>query len=107
MPVRAESIDALTLKRIQPERNMRRFYRMEVVTDLFGTILLLRRWGRIGTDGRLRCDPYPDVAAALGALTTLAERKRRRGYVALSLLARGGGIGPAKPIRPRLLQSDP
>jgi predicted DNA-binding WGR domain protein len=89
MPVRAESIGKLALKRIQPEQNMRRFYRMEVVTDLFGTILLQRRWGRIGTDGRLRCDPYPDIAAALSALTMLAERKRRRGYVQLPLTVGG------------------
>lgn len=74
----------LTLQRIRPERNERRFYRMEVVSDLFGTVLLLRRWGRIGTDGRLRGDPYPDEAAAFAALGAMGERKRRRGYVAVS-----------------------
>ncbi|WP_319796456.1 hypothetical protein [Acidisoma cellulosilyticum] len=31
-----------SLIRIQPERNMRRFYRMEVWPDLFGRALLMR-----------------------------------------------------------------
>ncbi len=48
--------------------------------DLFGRALLARYWGRIGTKGHLRLDPYPDPGAALNALAALARRKRRRGY---------------------------
>lgn len=73
----------LVLRRIRPARNERRFYHLEVMTDLFGTILLHRQWGRIGTDGRTRRDPYPDEASAVGALTLVAARKIRRGYRSL------------------------
>jgi WGR domain len=42
--------DAASLIRVRPERNEWRFYRMEVWPDLFGRALLLRQWGRIGTE---------------------------------------------------------
>jgi predicted DNA-binding WGR domain protein len=72
--------EAASLARIRPERNEWRFYRMEVWPDLFGRALLLRQWGRIGTEGRRRLDPHPDPGAALNALAQLARQKRRRGY---------------------------
>jgi predicted DNA-binding WGR domain protein len=72
--------DAASLIRVRPERNEWRFYRMEVWPDLFGRALLLRHWGRIGTEGRLRLDPHPDPGAALNALAHLVRQKRRRGY---------------------------
>ena len=66
--------------RVRPERNEFRFYRLEVWPDLFGRALLLRRWRRIGTEGRRRLDPHPDPGAAANALAELAGAKRRRGY---------------------------
>src|SRR6476661_9345800 len=51
--------EAASLIRVRPERNEWRFYRMEVWPDLFGRALLLRQWGRIGTEGRRRLDPHP------------------------------------------------
>ena len=72
---------SLSLRRIRPERNERRFYRMEVTADLFGTILLLRNWGRIGTDGRMLLEAFPNVGAAEDALARLATARRRRGYI--------------------------
>ena len=70
-----------SLARVRPERNEFRFYRMEVCPDLFGRALLLRHWGRIGTDGRRRLDPHPDAGAAANALARLESAKHRRGYV--------------------------
>jgi predicted DNA-binding WGR domain protein len=72
--------DAANLVRVCPEQNQWRFYRMEVCPDLFGQALLMRQWGRIGTEGRRRLDPHPDAGAALNALARLADRKRSRGY---------------------------
>jgi predicted DNA-binding WGR domain protein len=69
-----------SLVRIVPETNVWRFYRIEVWPDLFGRALLMRQWGRIGTEGRRRLDPYPDPGAALNALARLARGKRHRGY---------------------------
>jgi len=53
---------------------------MEIWPDLFGRALLLRQWGRIGTQGRHRLGPHPDPGAAINALAALARQKRRRGY---------------------------
>lgn len=72
--------EAASLIRVRPERNEWRYYRMEVWPDLFGRALLLRQWGRIGTEGRRRLDPHPDPGAALNALARLAGQKRSRGY---------------------------
>jgi predicted DNA-binding WGR domain protein len=72
--------ETVVLARIRPDRNEWRFYRMEVWPDLFGRALLVRHWGRIGTEGRRRLDPHPDAGAAVNALAALARRKRRRGY---------------------------
>jgi predicted DNA-binding WGR domain protein len=72
--------EAASLVRVRPERNEWRFYRMEVWPDLFGRTLLVRHWGRIGTEGHRRLDPHPDPGAAINALARLAGQKRRRGY---------------------------
>lgn len=79
MPASSLSL-SLSLTRIRAERNERRFYRLGLVIDLFGTILLRRQWGRIGTDGRCRHDAYATAAAAEDALARLAAAKLRRGY---------------------------
>lgn len=48
----------LVLRRIEPERGVRRFYSLMIERNLFGTVRLMRCWGRIGTNGqesRSRC----------------------------------------------------
>jgi len=70
----------VSLARIRPALNEWRYYRMEVWPDLFGRALLMRQWGRIGTEGRRRLDPHADPGAALNALARMALAKRRRGY---------------------------
>ena len=42
----------LVLHRIDPGQGIRRFYSLMIERDLFGTIRLVRNWGRIGTKGR-------------------------------------------------------
>ena len=69
-----------SLARVRPERNEWRFYRMEVWPDLFGRALLVRHWGRIGTQGRMRLDPHTDAGAAVNALAAIVRSKTRRGY---------------------------
>ncbi len=64
-----------------PELNEWWCYRMEVWPDLFGRALLVRQWGRVGTEGRRRMDPHPDRGAALNALGQIVRAKHRRGYL--------------------------
>ncbi len=40
------------LHRIDPERNMHRFYLLTVQPTLFGGVSVIRNWGRIGSSGR-------------------------------------------------------
>jgi len=41
-------MNAVHLRRIDSVRNMRRFYRLDVQPDLFGGVLFMKEWGRIG-----------------------------------------------------------
>lgn len=66
--------DAASLTCIRPEINEGRFYRLEVWPDLFGRALLMRQWGRIGSEAHRRLDPHPNAGAAQNALGRLFRR---------------------------------
>ncbi len=51
------------LRRVDPARNMARFYRMQMQPTLFGGVTLIREWGRIGQAGTCRHDQH-DTAEA-------------------------------------------
>lgn len=60
---------------------MWRFYSLTLQPTLLGGVDLIRRWGRIGTQGgSTLTETYPDEASAQAALAKLAALKRRRGY---------------------------
>jgi predicted DNA-binding WGR domain protein len=74
-------MNAVHLHRIDPARNMLRFYRLDVQPDLFGGFAVVKEWGRIGArGGRLVGEWHLTEAQALAAVQRQAERKRRRGY---------------------------
>jgi predicted DNA-binding WGR domain protein len=58
---------------------MCRFYRLDVQPDLFGGVLLVKEWGRIGARGRMVAELYDNAALAAVALPRHAELKRQRG----------------------------
>jgi len=70
----------LTLRRIDPSRNMARFYSLSVEPTLFGDPALVIEWGRIGTIGRRRLRLCPDLEAAVNAWRRIEKSKRQRGY---------------------------
>jgi predicted DNA-binding WGR domain protein len=70
----------LVLRRLEPARNVARFYALMIERDLFGRTVLVRYWGRVGGRGRERSDPHEDEVAAAEAMAKLAGAKRRRGY---------------------------
>jgi WGR domain len=43
----------IELRRVDASQNMRRFYRLDIVPDLFGGFLLMKQWGRIGARGQI------------------------------------------------------
>ncbi len=82
MPSRQLSLSFLpaNLRRIDPARHMCRFYSLDVEQDLFGYVVLVRRWGRIGTAGKVRLDEHAGEGQALAAMQALERQKIRRGY---------------------------
>ena len=71
---------AITLTRIEAEKNMRRFYRLDMQPTLFGEYALVREWGRIGRGGQVRSTPYPTEQQAIDALALTMAKKVRRSY---------------------------
>jgi predicted DNA-binding WGR domain protein len=69
------------LRRIDSRRNMRRFYRMEVLPDLFGGVCLLREWGRIGYSGQLRLEHFNKESQAFDVFHNIEQAKLRKGYI--------------------------
>jgi predicted DNA-binding WGR domain protein len=68
------------LHRIEPEQGVRRFYSLIIERDLFGTVRLVRNWGRIGTNGQELVEVFATEIEAGAALEALARAKRQRGY---------------------------
>lgn len=80
-PVQSEIFPGrIKLRRIDPTKNMRRFYWMTVQRDLFGGATLMREWGRIGSAGKLQHSYHADEGQAVDELATLAQQKFKRGY---------------------------
>lgn len=73
-------MSSVTLKRVNPARNERRFYALSVERDLLGETVLVKAWGRIGKAGRVAIEAHPSEEAADKELRRVASLKARRGY---------------------------
>ena len=71
---------AVVLRRIDLESGAARFYSLVVERDLFGQVVLIRNWGRIGTQAREHVERHATEGEAVKAMDKLAQVKRRRGY---------------------------
>lgn len=69
------------MTRTDPERNMDRFYYVEILKDLFGYYGVHRQWGRRGTNGCHRFDWYASSVEARSAISKLVKGKHARGYL--------------------------
>ena len=70
----------LYVERIEPEKNMARFYALAVQPTLFGQVSLVRSWGRIGARGRRKVHLFNDEKQAVSLFLELLRKKRNRGY---------------------------
>lgn len=68
------------LRRIDPARNMARFYSLSIQPTLFGGASLIRNWGRIGTKGQVKVETFDEPQEVNGAFIRLERAKRGRGY---------------------------
>lgn len=66
---------------IEPDANMARFYCIDLAATLFGEVIVLRRWGRIGTCGRTSLETCATVEEAESAASQTLRQKMRRGYL--------------------------
>lgn len=71
----------LRVQRIDPAKNMARFYAMSIEPTLFGDTSLIRNWGRIGTHGQWRVDLFAHETQAVDLFLDLLRKKRRKGYM--------------------------
>lgn len=78
----------LVLHWVEPEQGIWRFYSLMIERDLFGTVRLVRNWGRIGTNGQEKADEFDNEDEAGKALETLAQAMRRQSYQDLWLRRR-------------------
>lgn len=70
----------IRIERVDPETNKYRFYRLRLMPDLFGVVSLLREWGRIGTQGRLKVELFANAGQATDAMLAAYRSKQKRGY---------------------------
>jgi predicted DNA-binding WGR domain protein len=83
----------IVLERVDPARNIARYYVLSIEPMLLAKHTLIRRWGRIGCLGRERLQfGIEDASRAQVTLETWLAQKRKRGYAPRS-----------EPFRPALL----
>ena len=70
----------MMLTRSEPAKNMHRYYAMHLTPTLFGEWMLVAEWGRIGSPGTVRQQPFPTAESAQAALVQRTRVKARRGY---------------------------
>lgn len=67
------------LRQIDPEKNRRRYYCIEVQPGLFD-VSVQRCWGRLGTKPRTLWHYFDDIKDALKAANMLYSQKLTKGY---------------------------
>lgn len=72
--------EPVLLHRIDPTRNMARFYRLSIEPNLFGGVSLVRTWGRIGGASRTKFLLCEDAREAEHLYHRISWNKQRRGY---------------------------
>ena len=73
----------VALRRFDPAKNMARFYAVTVHPTHFGEWAVVRRWGRVNTDGRRAETWFDELSPALACADQHAASMRRRGYASV------------------------
>jgi len=68
------------LYRIDPLRNMCRYYSISIMPNLFGGHSLMRTWGRRGSGGQTIIELFDNPATAQVACDRILRSKLKRGY---------------------------
>lgn len=65
---------------VDVDANRFRFFAVELHPRDCGGAEIRRRWGRVGTEGRVGVEVFTDVDAARAAWEALLRRREKRGY---------------------------
>jgi predicted DNA-binding WGR domain protein len=71
----------LYVERTDPVRNMARFYALSIEETLFGQTCVVRRWGRIGTEGKKVQHSFDTETEAVDLFLKLLRVRKMRGYL--------------------------
>lgn len=86
-----EASNDIYMRRIDPSRNMARFYVLSIQPTLFGGSSVVREWGRIGTRGQCKLELLDDAEQAERMRDRIERSKRARGYVGVRTAKTSGG----------------
>lgn len=89
----------LYIERRDAGRNMARFYALSIEETLFGEPCLVRRWGRIGTSGRMVRHCFEQEDDAIDLFLELLWSKKRRGYRPRSAFRDADAVQPDRQTR--------
>ncbi|WP_117196088.1 WGR domain-containing protein [Rhizobium terrae] len=70
----------LYCQRVDPARNMARYYVLAIEPTLFGEAAVVRRWGRIGSRGEEKSEVFATEREAAIHFLAMLRRKRQKGY---------------------------
>jgi predicted DNA-binding WGR domain protein len=70
----------LYIEKTDKAKNMARFYALSIEPNLFGEASLTRRWGRLGTKGKIMVHNFEVERDAVTLFLDLVRQKRSRGY---------------------------
>jgi predicted DNA-binding WGR domain protein len=70
----------MRLVKIDPTKNMRKFYEIDIQQNLFGGFSVIRNWGRIGAKGQVKIELHDDRTMAQCSREKLRTIKLKRGY---------------------------
>ena len=75
---------ATHFRKVDEQRNMRRFYSLDAQPTLFGEWCAVQNWGRIGSKGKEKLMYFKSWDEAQAFLTAERLKRRKRGYAAYS-----------------------
>lgn len=73
---------SIRITRVDPEKNMARWYEIDIQPTLFGEFIVERHWGRIGATGQSKTFWFDNEDAADLMVSQVSIAKARRGYIA-------------------------
>ena len=91
------------LQRLSPATGMVWYYSLQIQRDLLGRWQVIREWGRSGSPGTLRQNPFDDYGAAVVSMTSLMDQLTDKGY---QVVMREGFVRPWRPIWMKEVKGD-